>query len=232
MADYSSSEVKSGAFITFSIVLLLGLTFVIGNFMAGKTESYQIRFNYVSGLESNAPVYFAGREVGKIESIEVRSGEESPILLKIAVPQDVQLRADSEVFIDTLGLMGEKFVELTPGTPATEILKPGSVLTGTDPIPMHALIRKMNLLADRMDELTASLNPMMARLDSMLVEYQDELALFLSNVSETSGKVREITVDHQEDIAKMISNLHETSANIRDMTSDLKFHPWRLFRKG
>ena len=204
---YSQAEVKSGFLITVSLIVLFILTFVVGRFVGGSTRSFQVRFGYISGLEKNAPVHFSGHEVGKVDKIEIARGQERPVLVTVRISDKVDVREDSQCLVDTLGLLGEKFLEITPGTLASPILKPGASLTGTDPIPMHLLIRKMNLLADRMDEMTVSLNPLLRRMDGLVA-------------------------GHEEEIAKMISNLDETSANLRDMTHDLKFHPWRLLRKG
>ena len=86
-------------------------------------------------------------------------------------------------------------------------METGKVIQGVDPIPMHVLIRKMNLLADEVAEMTDSLNPLLKTMN-------------------------DVVGGNKEEISKSISNLHEVSANLRDMTSDLKFRPWRLVRKG
>ncbi len=204
---YSSQEVKAGFLITISLAVLLALTFVIGNFMGGKTQVWQVQFGYISGLKKDAPVYFAGHEVGKVERVEIVKGAEKPVLLTVRTSEEVQLRENSQAYVDTLGLMGEKFIELTPGTAPAPYIKEGAVIVGTDPIPMYLLVRQMNLLATRMDEMTESLNPMIKQLSTMMK-------------------------GHDEELGKMIANFHETSANIRDMTHDLKYRPWRLVRKG
>lgn len=204
---YSSEEVKSGILISVSLIVLLMLTFVVGRFLGGNTRSWEIRFGYISGLEKNAPVHYSGHEVGKVDRIEVVRGQERSIVVIVRISDKVELREDSRAFVDTLGLLGEKFVELTAGTPQAPLLKPGTAMIGTDPIPMYLLIQKMNLLADRMEEMTRSLNPLLTRFDGL-----------------TKGK--------EEELAKIIANIHETTANLRDMTHDLKFRPWRLIRKG
>ena len=205
--SYSQAEVKSGFLITVSFVVLFLMTFVVGRFVGGSTRTVQIRFGYISGLEKNAPVHFSGHEVGKVDKIEITRGQERSVLVTVRVSDKVDVREDSQCMVDTLGLLGEKFLEITSGTLESPVLKPDGVLIGTDPIPMYLLIRKMNLLADRMDEMTVSLNPLLKRMDGMLA-------------------------GNEEEVSKMISNLNETSANLRDMTHDLKFHPWRLVRKG
>lgn len=204
---YSQAEVKSGFLITASLVVLFMLTFVVGRFVGGSTRELQVRFGYISGLEKNAPVHFSGHEVGKVDKIEITRGQEKSVLVTLRISDKVDVRENSQCMVDTLGLLGEKFLEITSGTLDSPILKPGGILTGTDPIPMYLLIRKMNLLADRMDEMTVSLNPLVQRMDTLLA-------------------------GNEEEVSKMISNLNETSANLRDMTHELKFHPWRLLRKG
>lgn len=205
--SYSSAEVKSGALVIAALVGLFGMTVVVGNVMRGETKTWQVQFGYVSGLEKNAPVYFAGTEVGKVDEIQVLHGEERPVLLTLSIDKEIQLRGDSQAFVDTLGMMGEKFVELTPGTKAASMINQDTVIQGHDPIPMHEMIEKMNVLADRMEELTTSINPLMARVNGIVAE-------------------------NEEEIHKIIANLEQTSANVRDMTHDLKFRPWRLVRKN
>jgi len=205
--SYSSQEVKSGVFISISLALLFALTFVVGNFMGGDKKVWQVKFGYAGGLEENAAVYFAGRAVGKVDKIEVLHGDERPILVTFRIDDEVVLREDSNAFVDSIGLMGEKVVELTPGSNPSAELTAGTVIAGTDPIPMHQLVAKMNLLADRMEDMTSSLNPFIERLDGL-------------------------TGESEEEIAKMVANLYETSINVRDMTTELKERPWRLLRKG
>ncbi len=204
---YSSAEVKSGFFITASLVILLTLTFTVGKFSSGKTKVQEIQFAYVSGLANNAPVYFGGREIGKVDHVAVHSDQDRPVLVTVRIPVEISLHEGTQAFVDTLGLMGEKFIELSPGPVNSPFLAEGAVIQGTDPIPMYLLVRKMNTLADRMDTMTESLNPMLGRMNNLLA-------------------------GHEEEVAKMITNFHEVSANLRDMTAQLKTHPWKLVRKG
>lgn len=204
---YSSSEIKSGFFVLVTLVLLLVLTFVVGGYFKKGANEWKVQFGYLSGLSDSAPVYYAGREVGKVDSIRILPGEERPVLVTIKVSKDAYVRQDSVAYIDTLGMMGEKFIEISIGSKDAPAMEAGKVIEGVDPIPMHVLIRKMNLLADDVTQMTGSLNPL------------------LKTTNELVG-------GNKEEISKSISNLHEVTANLRDMTAELKLHPWRLIRKG
>jgi len=226
---YSAAEVKSGAFIIFSAVLLLAMTFIVGGYLGGDTKVWNARFGYVGGLEEGSPVYFAGREVGKVDKLEVLPGKERPIIVTLRVSVDILLRDNSQVYIDTLGMMGEKIVELSPGTEDAPLLQEGATLEGVDPIAMHVMIRKMNLLADRMDEMTASLNPFIVEIEHFM---QEQMTPMMKEVNAAVSGVNGILGGNSENLAVMIANFTETSANLRDMTHDLKYRPWRLMRKN
>ncbi len=204
---YSSSEIKSGFFVLVAIVMLLVLTFVVGGYFKKGANEWKVQFGYLSGLSDSAPVYYAGREVGKVDSIQILRGEARPVLVTVKISSDAFVRKDSVAYIDTLGMMGEKFIEISVGSKDAPAMEVGQVIPGVDPIAMHVLIRKMNLLADRVSTMTEDLNPL------------------LKTTNELIG-------GNKEEIAKSIGNLHEVTANLRDMTTDLKLHPWRLIRKG
>ena len=204
---YSSSEIKSGFFVLITIVMLLVLTFVVGGYFKKGANEWKVQFGYLSGLSDSAPVYYAGREVGKVDSIQILRGEGRPVLVTVKISKDAYVRKDSVAYIDTLGMMGEKFIEISVGSKEAPPMETGKVIPGVDPIPMHVLIRKMNTLADEVAQMTDSLNPL------------------LKTANDVVG-------GNKEEISKSIGNLHEVTANLRDMTADLKLHPWRLVRKG
>lgn len=228
---YTGAEVKSGIFVIIALVLLLGLTVIVGRFSAKETRTWQIEFGYISGLEKNAPVRYAGHEVGKVKSIEVRTQAARPIVVTVDLDASLDLKKGAEAFIDTLGMMGEKYVEIKPGDLSQPVLEAGQMLTGTDPIPMYLLVQKMNLMADRMDELTQSLNPLMEEMNGVMSSNKEEISGILTNLDQTTDAMNKLLSGNKEEIARILSNFDQSSANIRDMTHDLKFRPWRILRK-
>lgn len=206
-SSYSSAEIKTGFFVFITIVILLILTFIVGGWLKGGAAEWKIRFGYINGLADSAPVYYAGREVGKVGSIEIIKGDPRPVLVTVKISPDAVVRQDSVAYIDTLGMMGEKFIEISLGSLNSPVKSQGAIIEGVDPIPMHLLIRKMNLLADEVNVMVKNLDPILEMTNNLLK-------------------------GHEEEISKSISNLHQVTANLRDMTENLKRHPWRLLRKG
>lgn len=223
--SYSASEVKSGFFILLSIFALLIMTFIVGGMRGGEKQDWLIQFGYAGGLEKGAPVYFAGKEVGKVKELIIQEGEERPILVKVELPKNIIVRRDSKAYIDTLGMMGEKMVEISPGTKDGEPIVPRNVISGEDPIPMHEMIGQLN-------SLTEEMNPMVKILSELMQKNAETLQSTLDHLHGTTKGLDMVLNGNQEQIGKIIANLQETSANVRDMTTDLKKHPWRLVRKG
>lgn len=230
--SYSASEVKSGFFILFSITALLVMTFVVGGMRGGEQVSYQVRFGYVGGLEEGAPVYFAGKEVGKVKKLEVQNGEERPIVITVEAPRDLVVREDSPAYVDTLGMMGEKLIEIGPGSKDKPVLQPGATIQGQDPIPMHQMIGTLNTLSEEMVTMSESLNPLVANLNDLMEKNAKTIEELLQNINGTTKGLNKVLNGNQEQISKIIANLEVTSANVRDLTDDLKHRPWRLVRKG
>jgi phospholipid/cholesterol/gamma-HCH transport system substrate-binding protein len=67
------------------------------------------------------------------------------------VHKDVNIPLDSKVWVNTLGLLGEKYVEVMPGQDFSNLLKPGQDLTGEDPLPMNEVMKEAKNIADNIN---------------------------------------------------------------------------------
>lgn len=205
---YTAQEVRAGFLITFSVIALMAMLLLSGKTQFFSTSNtVKVGFNYIGGLEKNSPVHFAGHKVGKVTNIELKNEAGGLITVTLALSKDVVLRSDSQVFIDSMGFMGEKYVEITVGTPESPALEAGKPVTGTDPMPMMELVKKGTDLIQEFEETNEALKRMMKDLEALLG-------------------------DNKEHLNGIISNLDATSENVKDLTGDLKYHPWKLVRKG
>ena len=186
--NFSRSEVKSGILVVTCFILLMILTFKVSDFRTfGDYNEYQLLFDYVSGLETNAPVHFAGHHVGKVKTIQLREGSPA-VQVTIEIVKTAPLRKDSDAFVDTLGLLGEKFISLTPGKLSSPLLEAGGTLRGTETIPLHHMIRQMNTLTENMIPLTEQANQLMKG-------HEKDLESILVNLNAASENLKDMTQD-------------------------------------
>jgi phospholipid/cholesterol/gamma-HCH transport system substrate-binding protein len=137
----------------FDLELSVGIFLLIGIFCLGYLSiklarmeilgegGYDIHaaFTNVGGLKKGASVVIAGVEVGRVKSIAMVDYEAKVIL---TLPNTLEIQEDAIASIKTKGLIGEKFIQITPGG-ADEILKSGDRIRDTLPaLDVEELISK------------------------------------------------------------------------------------------
>ena len=104
-----ASEVRAGLMVTLAALVLAGLLILSSrSHFLQPVSQRKVVFGYIGGLAKNAPVHFAGHNVGKVENIRFVASPKTHLEVTISVAKDVPIRKDSEAFIDALGFMGEK----------------------------------------------------------------------------------------------------------------------------
>ncbi|MBU3958759.1 MAG: MCE family protein [Candidatus Omnitrophica bacterium] len=149
-------ELKVGIFVFIGLVILVTFVLLIGDFKTW-TSGYSINFmfNFVNGVKIGAPVRFAGVDIGEVKDIEfVFLPQEKKVKVKMIgwVKEEVKIPIDSTVWVNTLGLLGEKYVEIMPGEDHNNYLKPNQTLVGVDPIAMHEMAELARSIAGNIDE--------------------------------------------------------------------------------
>src|SRR4030042_882309 len=136
----SKLEMKVGIFVFFGLVILVIFVLSIGGFKSW-TSGRMVKFNFgfINGVKIGAPVRFAGMDVGQVKKINFILLPEGKTKIQIVgwVEDRIKIPVDSTVWVNTLGLLGEKYIEIMPGKDAVNFLSAGQSLEGEDPIPMH-----------------------------------------------------------------------------------------------
>jgi phospholipid/cholesterol/gamma-HCH transport system substrate-binding protein len=119
-----------GVFVLVGIVCLGYLSIKLGKLelIGGNVYEVVAQFNTASGLKSGSAVEIAGVEVGRVRAITLNEDRAAVIL---AVDNKVKLYTDTIASIKTRGIIGEKFLALSPGG-GGDPLKPGDVIRDTE----------------------------------------------------------------------------------------------------
>jgi len=123
-------DVVVGAFVLVGILCLAYLSIKLGKLemIGGDVYEVEAQFNSASGLKPGTAVEIAGVEVGKIRAITLI---EDRAKVKLAVNNTVKLYTDTIASIKTRGIIGEKFLALSPGG-GGDPLKPGDTIRDTE----------------------------------------------------------------------------------------------------
>ncbi|MEW6500582.1 MAG: outer membrane lipid asymmetry maintenance protein MlaD [Thermodesulfobacteriota bacterium] len=123
-----------GLFVVAGFLAFVYLSLQLGEFSPFSMEkNYRVtaEFTNISGLKPGAVVEIAGVPVGKVMRIDLGQGDRAKITLSIK--QQVQISEDAIASVRTQGIIGDKYVRISPGG-SDEYLKDGSAITETESV--------------------------------------------------------------------------------------------------
>ena len=109
-------EMIVGLFLLVGFACFSFLAIKMGDLRLFGNETYAVsaRFTSISGLKEGSQVELAGVNVGKVSRIELDPAEYEAVV-HMDIDKAVELQDDSIASIRTSGIIGDKFVKLTPG---------------------------------------------------------------------------------------------------------------------
>lgn len=170
----SWSQIRVGLAVVAALVVLAVAIFFIGESAAIFGARYELTtlMPSANGLIEGASVKLAGQDVGKVETIEFipienrrRPEDVLKITMSINVAVQEQIRGDSEARVRTQGLLGDKVIDLTPGTPDAPALSPGDTVPSAIAVDYEQMLASA---AELVDDLSVMLRNMRSIADNLL----------------------------------------------------------------
>ena len=235
-----SRELKVGMLVVSALGLLMFFLFAIGDLSTLFQPSYRMRvmFESANGISEGAPVQYAGVEVGKVETVRIVYSKEHPapqVELSIRLPSRVSVRADDQASVSTFGLLGEKYLEILPGSGAGAALKDGELLQGKPPVSTERIMEHASEVLGDLKQTLEGLNSLVGDSEARIYlkeamrEARDatrqwkvlgeRLNLGMSNVEAGEGSLGKLLYDEE---------LYQRALGFVD---DLQAHPWKLLVK-
>lgn len=109
-------EIIVGAFLLAGFISFSWLAVKMGDINPFENETYPVtaRFTSISGLKEGSTIELAGVVVGKVNQIELDAGDYEAVV-HLDIDKTIELTDDSIASIRTSGIIGDKFIKLTPG---------------------------------------------------------------------------------------------------------------------
>ena len=203
-----TNEAKTGIMVLVCLSALGMLVLKVGNFSFFK-HGYTVKsqFHYSAGVKKHAPVRLSGVDVGEVSDIHILYGDETIVELMLRLDDGVKLRVDSKAYVTTLGLMGEKYIEVKAGTASAAYAKAGDLIPSQDPIRLEDLIETATKVANDIGQMAKDISKVASHVDTAIQ-------------------------DNKPKLDRIFDNLEHTSENFEDFSQDIKFHPWKILAKG
>jgi len=166
MKTTGTQKFKTGIFVLVAVGVLAITIYLIGRQKSLFTDTFPIYANFknVSGLQVGNFVRFAGINVGTVEDITIKNDTTVRVDLTLETKVKPFVKADSKVKIASDGLMGDKLIQITPGTDSAGALKDGQ-LAAIDPMDMDKLMNKLAVVADNAAIITDNLGDITGKIN-------------------------------------------------------------------
>jgi len=209
VVDRSRLSLVVGAFVLASLIALAITILSLSSQQGVFADRYRLvgYFENVGGLIPNAPVWLAGTQVGRVESVDldVREGGVPAVRVGLQIDTNVQdrIRADSAASIGTIGLLGDRYVEISLGTPSALPLEEGGEIRTVSPTNLNRVIDTGAVALDNIAQLAGNLNEVVARFQSDsggkgLADSVSAVADIVTQVQDGSGLLHSLIYDEYE----------------------------------
>ncbi len=188
-------ELKVGIFVFIGLIILVVFLLSIGGFKTWSSGyKINIDFGFVNGVKIGAPVRFAGVDVGEVKKINlefVPQENRSNVHLMVWIKDIIKIPSDSSVWVNTLGLLGEKYIEIIPGQDYANCLKDNESITGVDPLPIHAIFNRAENIMHNLDDGLSQIRNKEGSLGKLIYDddVYNQLEAFVTDIRKNPWKL-------------------------------------------
>ncbi len=168
MDTSKEKKIKVGLFIIAGFVMFVVAIFVLGgkDNLFTPTFTLKSQFESVAGLKSGSSVRLNGIVVGKVDGVDIESSMK--VLVTMTLEKSIQkfVKKDSRVTIGSDGLVGNKVIDITPGTPGTPEVMDGEMLASIKPVEVSDIMNSLKESGDNAADVTKDLSEITAKVNN------------------------------------------------------------------
>ncbi len=224
-----SAEAKVGLLVLLGSIILLYMTFAVGKYQFGERKGYIITavFTSVAGLDEKAAVRMAGVKIGTVEKVELTDTRAKVVM---RIEPEVKIPRGAEASVKTMGLLGERYVEIIPpkasgygsrsssdGPPEqSAYLQNGEQITVTvSPSDVDHLIAQLSAISDDIKQVTASLRQVFGS-ERGTRSMEDILA----DLRGTMGNIKDFSHTLQSNGGELVMRMNELVASLNGVVNE------------
>lgn len=185
------SELKAGIFAITALLILAATVYVMGKErrIFSTQHEYKVVFTDVKGLSAGAPIRLGGLTIGRVGGITFsESLADTRVYVSLLIDENFvdRIRRDSAATIDTQGLLGDRFINLVPGTiPAP--LTPGGELKAIERPDIAEVLTGVNRIVSNSAEITDKIRIAVQEVDKDIVSRFEGVAAAFTDLTSTIG---------------------------------------------
>lgn len=212
----------------FLLVGFAGFLYILFNISGGTgifSRNYSLfaKFTHVKGLNYGSEVSLVGLRVGTVKRILVPTQHEQDLQIELSLTKEYQdrIREDSIATIKTSGILGDKYIEITIGSPDKAMLKDGDSIKSDEPKDFFSktgdVVEGISKKLDRggeLDQLIHHLNKLSANLAETTSDLKSQTGLWYELTKGKSGTNLNKSMEHLESILRKIDKGEGTMGSL------------------
>lgn len=209
-------NLKTGLLIIIATILLFWASFSGGGTSIFEPKNHFVAFfGNVNGLLPGAPVWMSGVEVGNVKSVNfVNLSPEKQVRVVCRVEENVwhMITEDATVHLGTIGFLGDKYVEVVPGSMGLPVIADGDTLVTSPIADASALFESGEQAFDNVGGLVSNLDSLLIRMnrgDGTLGQLATNQELY-RNMTALLGNLTKLTADLQRNQERLVVSIEKT----------------------
>lgn len=229
MKTGTGNNLKLGLFVTIGLAALLAGLFLIGSRHQMFISTFRVtgQFKNVAGLQAGNNVRLSGVNIGTVDVVTIVSDTTVQVELVIDEVKREFIRQDAIASIGNEGLMGNKVININPGTAGMPDIKDGGVITAALPIDVDDILNSMNTSITNTAAITSDLSTIVASIRSgegtigkLLMDQRlaQEIDVSLQKMKTSITNTAEITYD----LSTILTSIRDGEGTIGKLLMDQK----------
>src|SRR5450432_2657439 len=229
----STRDVKVGAFVLAGLAAIAAVIFLIGDErqLFQSKLAYSTQFEDVQGLRRGSPVRMGGVDVGTIVGVDYGkdAGDKNiHVRLAISVADARRIRVDSVATIEGKGLLGDKMIVVSVGSPDKPALPEGSAIQSKSADDIGQMMSRLSNISGQVEKVVNNLERTTSSLSDEKFQgnVRDSvasLASILGSIEHGDGYVGKLLHDPAEAqrLSHLMANLEQTSSELERTTASV-----------
>ena len=217
-----SAEAKVGAFTLVGAALLVAVVIFFGGLRLGGGHEYTlyVGFGRAVGLNPEAQVLLSGVPVGHVEKV---GSDGTGVTVAISVSDDVKIPRGSSVTIAQPGIMGDKFVIITPSA-NTDYYAAGDYLYGADEMGMDSMFTELNKMIIQVEDMLTGINNIVGApgFQTSMVQLVVNMEHMTAHLDGLTATLEQMAAENRGNLSGTIANMNAMSANLAQSTASVE----------
>ncbi|MEO8666048.1 MAG: MlaD family protein [Ignavibacteria bacterium] len=233
MGINKSKYIKLGIFIIAGLALFVITIFYIGSKenLFTKTFNLYATFSNVSGLTQGNSVQYAGINVGTIQAIDIIATDKVRVSMNIVSDVQEFIKKDSEASINSSGLVGNKVLVISSGTPGQPAVEDKDTIHAVKPVDIGDIINNLNestkeanKIVTDLAEITGKVNKGEGTLGKLVNnnELYDNVDKLMTNIANSSSKIDNILTQASGTINLVSNNIKDLEGSFELITKNIE----------